>query len=276
MHISVEPRSNHTILHLRGEFDTFYCTLLQKEIDQLIAAGSVHVALNLRLVKFINSTALGAIIKASKALAARGGKLVILRPSSFCRDIIEKVGIDRVVPIYNTDEEAAAGLTRAAQARAPGAAQAEPETDDATAVLFAPTDEARIEHFVPEDQRRAKANPVHGHSFGSKWTGVGRMSALDKDGLRFTWSGGSTGLTSFEMGQFLSIGTELKVKFSLSLLQKGFCEAVVAVTEVEERADGVKIGTTFSSIDDATRAAVKQYSEDLAFLKKELRQATQG
>ena len=82
MHISVEPRDDHAILHLRGEFDTYYVPHLQKEIDDLVKAGITRVVLNLRLVKFINSTALGAIIKASKGLAAKQGKLAISRPSA--------------------------------------------------------------------------------------------------------------------------------------------------------------------------------------------------
>src|SRR5688572_5784445 len=57
MQVTVEPRDNFTILHLRGEFDTFYCALLQKEIDGLVAQGVNRIALNMRLVKFINSTA---------------------------------------------------------------------------------------------------------------------------------------------------------------------------------------------------------------------------
>ncbi len=84
MHISVEPRDDHAVLHLRGEFDTYYVPALQKEIDDVVKAGIVRIVLNLRLVKFINSTALGSIIKASKALNAKGGKLVISRPSAFC------------------------------------------------------------------------------------------------------------------------------------------------------------------------------------------------
>ena len=275
MQITVEPREDFTILHLRGEFDTFYCPLLQKEIDGLVSAGVSHVALNLRLVKFINSTALGAIIKASKSLASQGGKLVISRPSSFCRDIIEKVGLDRVVPIYNTDEEAGTALL---QDRADPASEGQAEDDvlgDETAILFSPVDSDRIEHFVPEDQRSGPTNPVHGHSFGSSWRGVGRMSALDSEGLRFTWNGGQTGLTPFEMGQMLALGTELNVKFRLPLLQKGHCEAVVTVSELEERPDGVKLAATFSEIEPETRQAVQQYAADLAFLKKELRNATQ-
>ena len=106
MQINVEPREDYTILHMRGEFDTFYCPLLQKEIDALLAAGVKHVALNLRLVKFINSTALGAIIKASKSLSNEGGRLAIARPSSFVRDIMEKVGFELVVPIFDSDESA--------------------------------------------------------------------------------------------------------------------------------------------------------------------------
>ena len=106
MQITVEPRENFTILHLRGEFDTFYCPHLQKGIDSLVAAGVSRIALNLRLVKFINSTALGAIYKASRGLSANGGQLVISRPSNFCRDISDKVGLDRSVPIHDSDDQA--------------------------------------------------------------------------------------------------------------------------------------------------------------------------
>ena len=272
MHIKAEPRDQYTILHLRGEFDTYYCPMLQKEIDALISAGVVHVALNLRLVKFINSTALGAIIKASKVLKAAGGKLVISRPSSFCRDIMEKVGLERVVTLYDSDEEAGAGLFEAASQQP--ARGAEPPEEDESALLFTPADPARVEHFIPAEKRSRSKNPVHGHSFGANWNGVGRMSSLDGEGMRFTWSGGSTGLNPFEMAQFLAIGTELKVKFRLPLLQKGHCEAVVTVTDVSERESSVKIGTTFKEIDDETAQAVEQYAVDMAFLKKELKKAT--
>ena len=50
--------------------------------------------------------------------------------------------------------------------------------------------------------------------------------------------------------------------------------ARVAVTLLEEREDGVKVGCTFESIDDEAREAVRQYADDMAFLKEELRRAT--
>jgi len=272
MHISVEPSDDHAVLHLRGEFDTYYVPHLQKEIDDLVKAGIVRVVLNLRLVKFINSTALGAIIKSSKALGARQGKLALSRPSAFCRDIIEKVGIDRVVGVFDSDEAAIESFDKE-KPQPKGGPVADP-AEESSSVLFAPVDTARIEHFLTQSQVIVKT-PITKDKPASAWSGLGRMSALDGSGLRFTWNGGHTGLSPFAMAQFLSIGTEWKVKFRLPLLQRGYCEAVATIAEVEERPDGVKVGATFKAIDDTTRDAIQQYAKDLAFLKDELRRATE-
>tara|TARA_R110002126_G_scaffold10067_16_gene45131 strand:- start:2892 stop:3704 length:813 start_codon:yes stop_codon:yes gene_type:complete len=268
MHINVEPSDNHAILHLRGEFDTYYCPLLQQEIEAVQTGGVNHIVLNLRLVKFINSTALGAILKASKALKAAGGRLVISRPSTFCRDILGKVGLDRVVPVHDTDEEAVAALSSSAPKTGGGGAGFE---EDPSSVLFRPVDMSRVEHFIKKSQA---ANPVHGHKFGDNWSGVGRMAALTDQGLAFTWNGGGTDLAPFDMGQMLAVGTGMSVKFRMPLLQRGYCEARVEVEMLEERADSVKVGCNFVEIDDATRDAVRQYAKDLTFLKDELRKAT--
>ncbi len=275
MHINVEHGENYATIHLRGEFDTYYVRALQTQVEELADGGVPHVILNLRLVRFINSTALGAIIKASKTLTARDGRLVVAKPSRFCRDIVEKVGLDRVVPIFDSDEEAVAGLFEGSQTKAKSG-DALPEEDESS-VLFTPTDPERIEHFLTAS-RRYKAgtiNPVHDHKFGGNWTGVGRMSSLDESNLHFTWTGGDTGLDSFGMGQLLAIGTDLKCKFRLPLFRKGFCEAVATITEVEERTDGVKIGASFSKIDEKTLEAVRQYAADLKLIRDEVRKATE-
>ena len=268
MHITVEPKDSYAILHLRGEFDTYYVPALKAEIDGLLKAEEPYVVLNMRLVRFLNSTALGAIIKASKQLTAAGGKLVISRPSKFSRDILEKVGLDRVVPVYDTDEEAAANLGTAAPAKD----EAVIFEEDQSSVIFSPLDLERIQHFINQDGK--VVNPVHGHSFGDRWSGIGRMSGLDEQSVRFTWNGGNTQLSTFAMAQLLALGTEWKIKFRLPLLQKGYCEAIASISEVEERAEDVKIQATFTEIDDETRASVKQYGADMAYLKEELRRAT--
>ncbi|MBM3989522.1 MAG: anti-sigma factor antagonist [Planctomycetes bacterium] len=274
MHIHVDHGSNFSTLHLRGEFDTFYCTAFQNEVSALQKAGVQRVVLNLRLVKFINSTALGTIVKVSKLLKAQGGRLVIARPSEFARDMITKVGIDRIVPVCDTDEAAESAVTGVAAAPA-SKSGSNPDAElpeDESSVIFSPTDANRIEHFLSQTRRfKDLVNPVHGHRFGSNWRGIGRMARLEESGLHFSWNGGDTGLEVFAMGQLLSIGTELKVKFRLPLFQSGFCEATAVVASVEEREGGVKIGANFTKIEERTLAAVVQYSADMKYLKDELR-----
>ncbi len=276
MHIQSESHQDYSVLFLRGEFDTYYCRHLFEAVDGEVASGVVRIVLNLRLVKFINSTALGAIIKVSKNLASKGGKLTIARPSPFCREILEKVGVDRVVPVFDTDEQAAEAVLGGA-VKAPARADSS-QLEDESSVLFSPSDPKRVEHFVTASRRfkESVVNPIHKHAFGTNWTGVGRMARLDDTGLHFSWNGGDTGLEPFAMGQLLAIGTEIKVKFRLPLLQPGYCEAQATVTDVEERNEGVKIGASFAKIDEKTLAAVRQYAKDLRFLKDELKRATQG
>ncbi|MCA8982070.1 MAG: STAS domain-containing protein [Planctomycetes bacterium] len=274
MHISVEPRNGYAVLHLRGEFDTYYVPALQDEVNGLSESGVNNLVLNLRLVRFINSTALGAMIKFSKQLTAAGGALRISRPSKFCRDIIEKVGLDRVVPVYDSDEEAGASFKAAVVTTG--------ETDkvfeeDQSSVLFSPADRSRVEHFLSEEERSGGQgkNPIHQHSFGDKWSGLGRMAGLDDEGLSFTWEGGRTSLDPFTMAQMLALGTDWKVKFRLPLLQKGYCEAMTTVNEVEERPGGVKVRVAFKEIDEDTLASVRQYAADMSYLKDELKKATE-
>lgn len=270
MHITVEPRESYAILYLAGEFDTYYVPALQAEVDGLLKANVSNAVLNLRMVKFINSTALGAMIKASKQFGDAGGRMVIAHPSKFCRDILEKVGLDRVVPIFDTDEDAAANLDVGSPKN--DATEDEVFQEDKSSVIFRPVDSNRVEHFIAESS--SPVNPVHGHSFGANWSGIGRMAGLDDASVRFTWAGGKTNLEPFAMTQLLALGTDWRIKFRLPLLQKGYCEALATISEVEARADGVKVQATFSEIDDETRASVRQYAADMAYLKEELRKAT--
>ncbi|MBI5363972.1 MAG: STAS domain-containing protein [Planctomycetes bacterium] len=271
MHITVEPRDDHAVLYLRGEFDTFYVPTLQQEISALAKTGMHRLVLDMRFVKFINSTALGAIIKASKEASKQGGRLVISRPSPFCRDILEKIGLDRAVSIFDKEEDAQAEVVRdtKVEAKRPEAA----DEAEASTVLFSPVDLSRLEHFLSQSKHIVKP-PMSKDKPEVGWSGSGRMAALDANGVRFTWSGGNTGLSPFAMGQLLAMGTEWRVKFQMPMYKRGWCEAACVVRELDERADSVKVGAVFSKIDEATRNAIKQYANDMAFLKEELKKAT--
>src|SRR5215471_5973583 len=62
LRIEKTQAADHAVLALKGEFDTLYVPSFDQEITGLADGGVARVVLNLRFLRFINSTALGAIV----------------------------------------------------------------------------------------------------------------------------------------------------------------------------------------------------------------------
>ncbi|HZJ71111.1 MAG TPA: STAS domain-containing protein [Planctomycetota bacterium] len=118
MKLVKEARDGITVLTLKGEFDSFVTGSFSAEIGKLQEEGANRIVLNQRLVKYINSTALGSIIKARKACREAGGDLVVSSPSPAVREAMESLGLDRVFRIFEDDDTAVAALASPAE---PGA-----------------------------------------------------------------------------------------------------------------------------------------------------------
>jgi len=249
MNVEKVVRPDHAILHLKGEFDTIFCPLVEKEIEALLESGVQRVALNLRLTKFINSTALGAIVKARKRLSQAGGELVLSHPSPFVRDAIQKVGLDKIVRVFEDDRAAVAALSGT-----------EPvEVGDDASVLFSFADEARRKKF-------------------GRSVGVGRLLAVDEHGLDFIVGGGETKVDVRSAASVLATGSSLAVKFRLPLYKRhNFFEIPSVVDSSTTSKEGtLQVRARFAEIKDEDRNAIRQFSEDMRFLKNQLREATGG
>src|SRR5210317_239319 len=94
------------ILAFKGEFDAFNLPTISEKLDALIQTGCTRLVFNLRRLKFINSSALGYLIKTSKRLVELEGELVLSEPSKFFKSTITTLGIDQIFKIFPTDEEA--------------------------------------------------------------------------------------------------------------------------------------------------------------------------
>jgi anti-sigma B factor antagonist len=101
-----KPAGNVTILAFTGEFDGFHLPRVSEEIDALIEKGCTRLVFNLRRLKFINSAALGYLIKTGRRLKERDGELVLSEPSAFFQTTIKTLGIDQIFRIYPDDQEA--------------------------------------------------------------------------------------------------------------------------------------------------------------------------
>jgi len=120
MKVLKENLSGIVVLTLKGEFDSFVTTPFSNEIGKVLSEGVAKIVLNMRLVKFVNSTALGAMIKARKGCKAAGGDLVVSQPSPSVREAMESLGLDRLFSIFDEDEAAIAALDRSASVELDG------------------------------------------------------------------------------------------------------------------------------------------------------------
>ena len=106
MKIDRKTAGNVTILAFTGEFDAFNLPTISEKLDALIKGGNKRLVFNLRLLKFINSSALGYLIKTHKRLRELDGELVLAEPSKFFKSTISTLGIDQIFKIFTTDDEA--------------------------------------------------------------------------------------------------------------------------------------------------------------------------
>ena len=114
MKVLKENLAGIVVLTLKGEFDSFVTNPFNNEIAKVQDDGVHKIVLNMRLVKFVNSTALGAMIRARKSCRASGGDVVISQPSPAVKEAMESLGLDRLFTIHEDDEEAIATLDKTA------------------------------------------------------------------------------------------------------------------------------------------------------------------
>jgi anti-anti-sigma factor len=109
MKLIKDIKGDVALLTLKGEFDSFVCNPFIDQVDGLSDIGVKNIILNMRLVKFINSTAVGSIIKTRKKLQEKDGDLVISKPSGFVQEVIQNLGLaSDVLTVFKEDQEALA------------------------------------------------------------------------------------------------------------------------------------------------------------------------
>jgi anti-sigma B factor antagonist len=75
-----------------------------------LAGAKRGLIIDMSGVSFIASIGLRHLVSAAKALARRGGRLVLLSPSTLVSDVIVTSGLADLLPIVRSDSEAAAAI----------------------------------------------------------------------------------------------------------------------------------------------------------------------
>ena len=107
MVVSERSLSEQTLVEtLVGRFDQHARQDFKWRIDHAINQGYRFVVLNMVAVSFIDSSALGWLVLAQRRFQRIGGKLGIIAPMGFVRDILELTEIHEWIPIFQNEDEA--------------------------------------------------------------------------------------------------------------------------------------------------------------------------
>lgn len=98
------------IVTAQGEFDAYAVPELTAGFASLGDARDVVV--DLSGVSFLDSTALGLVVRTVREIGERGGRVRIVLPERSARRIFEITMLDQVLPLAATREDALAELAR--------------------------------------------------------------------------------------------------------------------------------------------------------------------
>jgi stage II sporulation protein AA (anti-sigma F factor antagonist) len=249
MNIDTTLLDDHAVLTLKGEFDTFHCPRFMEEIEDVLEDDICYIVLNMRLVKFINSTALGAIIKTSKMCKADEGELSLSEPSAFVKDIVGKLGIDQLVPVFDSDDTAMKHVIKELNAKE--LAESAPVREEKVLITF------------PDDTRNQQ--------IGGKKALVGTMSNVDSEKVRFLFNGSRADISADQAKTLFFAGSDVNLKFQVRLIKKGHFEVKATVEDCESASDdNVRVTATFKKIKQSERDALGQFAADMNFLKNQI------
>jgi len=250
---------NVTILSFVGEFDAFNLPTYSQKIDGLIEAGETQMVFNLRLLTFINSSALGYLLKVKKRCQELGGDLVLVQPSKFIKKTLLTLGLQEVFPIYETDEDGALSYLRPSGAKKAKIAKGDAETDDkllgANAIMFLTVDE--------------EGKPLYGQN-----PQVGRLVNLNEGALDLKWEIPAPGpkhlvpISTENFDSAIHPGTRLKVKFRQPFAMKShYFEIMGQVSAVNrggaENPNEATVGVDYKDMKPEDRAALVGYVQDM-------------
>jgi anti-sigma B factor antagonist len=103
-----QPEPNVAIVGLKGEVDLYTCPELKEELLRVIRDGATLVVVDLTETTFIDSTGLGVLIRGVERLKTEGGRLAVVCVDPNMVKVFEVTGLDRVLSIYPTRDEALA------------------------------------------------------------------------------------------------------------------------------------------------------------------------
>ncbi|MFD0686242.1 STAS domain-containing protein [Actinomadura fibrosa] len=105
-----EHHDSYVLVRVDGELD-FLSAEAFREYVLSVAEPTRRVVLDLEGMSFCDSSGLGALVGVWKFVHARGGRLVLARPTDMCRRILQRTGLDGRIDVSETLGDGRAWVT---------------------------------------------------------------------------------------------------------------------------------------------------------------------
>lgn len=104
--IENQKEDNHDLLILKGEIDASNSVLLDQKIQELITSGSKSILVDGMGLEYISSAGLGVFMSYLEDFQEEGISLKIFDLSPRVFEVFKILGLDHLIPIYDTKEAA--------------------------------------------------------------------------------------------------------------------------------------------------------------------------
>lgn len=105
-----EMEKNIKLIKLIGRLDIAGVGAIETKFAAHCAGENARVIVDLSRVDFLASIGIRLLTLNAKSIASRGGRMVLLNPTSDGREVLELTGIPAIVPVYDGIESAQAVL----------------------------------------------------------------------------------------------------------------------------------------------------------------------
>ena len=108
LRVDIEDRADHAVVTAAGEIDAATADTVADAVTGALADGYQQVLLDFARVTFIDSTGLGVLVKSHRAAESAGARFAVVHPTPQTRKLIRVLGLDQLLHIYDSHEQALA------------------------------------------------------------------------------------------------------------------------------------------------------------------------
>ncbi len=110
---SATQSGEHAVVSMSGELDLSTAPQLRGTVVDLIDTGVRHVVFDLSGVSFLDSTALGMLLRSFERIRTVGGRMAVVLGDPSVRRVFKLTQLDEVLPLYDSLAQAEAALLAA-------------------------------------------------------------------------------------------------------------------------------------------------------------------